>query len=209
MKCTRCNHEAEDARFKLCEHCRELARRSTAKWQEANREKRREVCRKSNAKCAKRVQRYLLKTREKRLKRQREYNHKNVERDREKTDEKNRVYYAEHKEEQFERVKRWMNTHPEEWKAIQHNRRTRINGNGGKFSAEEIRELANQQENKCFYCNNLFFNGDLNYDRHIEHKIPVSRGGSSDISNIVLSCSRCNHKKGTKTHEEFLQARSF
>jgi 5-methylcytosine-specific restriction endonuclease McrA len=33
---------------------------------------------------------------------------------------------------------------------------------------------------------------------HIDHVIPMSRGGSDDLSNLVLSCSTCNEAKGAK-----------
>ena len=37
----------------------------------------------------------------------------------------------------------------------------------------------------------------------IEHKTPLSRGGTNDPTNLVLSCSRCNARKGKLTVEEF------
>ena len=33
---------------------------------------------------------------------------------------------------------------------------------------------------------------------HIDHKIPRSHGGTDDLSNLVLSCQRCNLKKRDK-----------
>jgi 5-methylcytosine-specific restriction endonuclease McrA len=35
--------------------------------------------------------------------------------------------------------------------------------------------------------------------------VPLSRGGTNDISNIVLACANCNLKKHTKTHAEFIK----
>lgn len=32
---------------------------------------------------------------------------------------------------------------------------------------------------------------------HIDHKVPVSRGGTNEMSNLVTSCQRCNLGKGT------------
>jgi len=37
----------------------------------------------------------------------------------------------------------------------------------------------------------------------LEHKIPRSRGGSDLIQNLVLSCGKCNRKKGSKTDRQF------
>jgi len=39
---------------------------------------------------------------------------------------------------------------------------------------------------------------------HLEHKTPLSRGGSNDYENLGIACSRCNLKKGKKTVDEYL-----
>ncbi|WP_414583825.1 HNH endonuclease [Scytonema sp. PCC 10023] len=39
----------------------------------------------------------------------------------------------------------------------------------------------------------------------IEHIHPKSKGGSNRVSNLTLSCERCNTKKGTKSIDEFLK----
>ena len=36
---------------------------------------------------------------------------------------------------------------------------------------------------------------------NIEHIIPISRGGSSEESNLCLSCAWCNSYKWARTHE--------
>ncbi len=62
---------------------------------------------------------------------------------------------------------------------------------------EEI--LFNKQKGKCFYC-------DCSLEQvgfHQEHKIPISRGGLHDDSNICLACPPCNMRKHTKTASEF------
>lgn len=38
---------------------------------------------------------------------------------------------------------------------------------------------------------------------HLEHKTPLSRGGSNEKRNLGVSCQRCNLKKGTKTELEY------
>jgi hypothetical protein len=47
----------------------------------------------------------------------------------------------------------------------------------------------------CFYCNK-----ELNllekYSVHIDHVIPIKKGGDNSIENIVWSCALCNLKKG-------------
>ena len=39
---------------------------------------------------------------------------------------------------------------------------------------------------------------------HLEHKTPLSRGGSYEYENLGVSCARCNLKKNNRTVEEFL-----
>lgn len=40
-------------------------------------------------------------------------------------------------------------------------------------------------------------------DLEIDHKTPVSRGGSCALENLQALCRTCNRKKGRKTMEEF------
>lgn len=49
----------------------------------------------------------------------------------------------------------------------------------------------------CVYC------GKESGDLHIEHIVPVVRGGTDDLTNLTLSCPTCNLRKHTQTAEEF------
>jgi len=72
-----------------------------------------------------------------------------------------------------------------------------IGGKKGEISLNEyILKLYNR---KCFYCNKYLTSKNL----HIDHYIPRSKYGSSNISNLVASCPKCNTKKGNKTGLEF------
>ncbi|MFJ8394374.1 HNH endonuclease [Streptomyces sp. NPDC094144] len=48
---------------------------------------------------------------------------------------------------------------------------------------------------KCAYCN-------ANAE-HLDHVVPLSRGGSDVESNMVPACAKCNLSKGAKTLEEW------
>lgn len=39
----------------------------------------------------------------------------------------------------------------------------------------------------------------------IDHKIPVSKGGTNEIKNLVTSCARCNNKKSNETYKKFIK----
>ena len=40
---------------------------------------------------------------------------------------------------------------------------------------------------------------------HLEHKNPLSRGGTNNYENLDIACSRCNHRKRNKTVAEYLE----
>lgn len=60
------------------------------------------------------------------------------------------------------------------------------------------KEYYNLQNFKCAYCGK-----DLE-KYHVDHKIPICRGGCNDKSNLAISCPSCNLRKGRKTVEEFI-----
>lgn len=67
---------------------------------------------------------------------------------------------------------------------------------GTLFGTEVRAYLRQKWEGKCAYC------GEKGGE--VEHLVPRSRGGSNRVSNLVLSCRRCNEAKGNRTLEEFL-----
>jgi hypothetical protein len=42
---------------------------------------------------------------------------------------------------------------------------------------------------------------------HLDHVVPVSRGGTSDATNLVACCASCNARKGARTGVEFIRER--
>lgn len=71
---------------------------------------------------------------------------------------------------------------------------------------EKIAELTLyvQQQGLCFYCQGALGHfSDKPKQFHLEHKIPLCRGGLHSWFNVVLSCINCNLSKGKKTIIEF------
>jgi len=149
---------------------------------------------------------YYAAHREEHLERVKQYVTKNYEQVQEYLRERQRD--PKRKEYAREYSRKWRIDNPDITRMYDHKRRARVKGNGGSYTLDEINDLFEKQEGFCFYCGELLYSS-FDKDIHVEHKIPLSRGGTSNISNIALSCARCNLQKGTRTHEEFLRARSF
>jgi len=49
----------------------------------------------------------------------------------------------------------------------------------------------------CFYC------GAFDEKGHVDHIIPLSRGGTDNLENLVWSCVSCNTSKGDMTLQEW------
>lgn len=67
-------------------------------------------------------------------------------------------------------------------------------GNGGKHTTAQWLEKLSKIGMKCVYCHKKLTFKTLTKD----HVIPLSKGGTDDIENIVPSCLRCNQTKGPK-----------
>lgn len=77
-------------------------------------------------------------------------------------------------------------------------RRAQMRDSTNHFSPEDIRNLLLHQEGRCAYCRQSFES-----DWHIEHVVPLSRGGSNGPENVVLACADCNLNKGARTLQEW------
>jgi len=113
--------------------------------------------------------------------------------------DKNAEYCKRYRDNNPEAYKRSKRKSPHKRRANEHRRRVRETSQLGDWKPEYEALLLQEQHGCCYYCQIPF---QPNYD--LEHKIPLSRGGMHDISNIVLSCRSCNVKKGIKTDEEFI-----
>lgn len=61
-------------------------------------------------------------------------------------------------------------------------------------------KIANEQDGWCMYCGEPL---DLSF--HIDHVMPISKGGSNQRENLVASCPNCNQVKHAKYPSDFLK----
>lgn len=86
-------------------------------------------------------------------------------------------------------------------RTFQHRRRVRQK-TSGNYTVQQIQNLLRLQKYKCYYCSVKFELKGNKHIYHIDHVVPLARGGSNDISNIVLACPKCNqHKQARLPHE--------
>lgn len=70
----------------------------------------------------------------------------------------------------------------------------------GELQGFEVKEYLLEKYNRtCIYC------GKENIPLEVEHVVPKSKGGSNRISNLALSCVKCNQRKGNKSIQDFLK----
>jgi len=111
--------------------------------------------------------------------------------------DKYKQYYQRHAEERKQYAAQYRRDHPEASRAYKLKRRA---AGVGRISGEVIRRIVSESESICPYCGGHIPEGK----GHIDHMVPVSRGGTSDRSNLAYVCAGCNLRKGAKTVEEFL-----
>ena len=64
----------------------------------------------------------------------------------------------------------------------------------GSYTEDEVSALLERQKHRCAICFKRLKNGKF----HRDHNMPLSRGGSNFISNIQLTCPKCNLRKNGK-----------
>jgi 5-methylcytosine-specific restriction endonuclease McrA len=106
------------------------------------------------------------------------------------------------REENLERTKAvkkvWLAANKLRTRVYTENRRVRKLTNGGSHTPEQIEELYAKQQHHCAGCG-----ASIRKRYEVDHIIPVTRGGTNDISNIQLLCMPCNRTKHNKLPEQW------
>lgn len=112
-------------------------------------------------------------------------------------------YQKERRREQQDYQNAWRAANPER---LIRTRQARLGQIKSTMDASVSRlSLLDRDGPDCFYCGvtMVFGHNDSPRSAHLEHKTPLSRGGTHSEDNCVLACRSCNLSKGTKTAEEF------
>lgn len=101
-----------------------------------------------------------------------------------------------------ERARAWAAANPEKRKAIAHQykakRRSQEEGgiSGGVLAAWTL-----EQPKVCFYCD-----VDCAGNYHIDHFMPLARGGAHVLTNLRIACPTCNLRKNAKDPAEWIES---
>jgi 5-methylcytosine-specific restriction endonuclease McrA len=109
---------------------------------------------------------------------------------RDRRQEQSRIWDAEHRR-----------LHPEDGRFRQHRRRARKAANGVfAVTDRDYARLLVLYGDCCAYCRGAF---DSTNPLEWDHVVPIARGGSHSVGNIVPSCRRCNRNKSKRFVSEW------
>lgn len=110
---------------------------------------------------------------------------------------KQKVYYEANREETATKTRAWRAANPDSRRNSQLKRRALKRGNGTlKVTAKDLKRMLAKP---CAYCGSPA--------EHIDHVVPLSRGGGHSIGNLVGACAPCNLSKGAKFITEWKKPR--
>lgn len=96
-------------------------------------------------------------------------------------------------------ARRWQINNPDKVRFKEKRRKSLLRRAEGSFDLEDIEYLL-EHTDRCF-CG-----AEINRDNYtIEHIIPISRGGTHHLYNLMLLCGTCNSSKNNKIPVEYIQ----
>lgn len=105
------------------------------------------------------------------------------------------------KEYLYDLIKKWHIRNPHKSREAQAKRRARKFKNGINLNgiSELYSFLRKSVFVKCSYCEAMVSGKDL----HVDHIVPISRGGRHEVGNLCAACPSCNLSKASKLVSEW------
>lgn len=111
---------------------------------------------------------------------------------------RNKKWFLKNKRKAYVLHKKWIRLNRKKYLIIRKlsNAKRR---SAGYISVKDVMQIGDAQKWICYYCSKY-----IKSKYHIEHYMPVKLKGKTIRGNIVLSCKKCNYKKGWKHPVDFL-----
>lgn len=91
------------------------------------------------------------------------------------------------------RCRAYKKSNPQVTRAYNENRRARKAATNGAISSEQFEIILKKQKYRCSWCA-----ASIKKKAHMDHRVPLSKGGEHSIRNVVGSCPTCNMRKSAK-----------
>lgn len=97
---------------------------------------------------------------------------------------------------------KWARENPDKKAVVTHRRRAIKAAAEGSHTAAEVAAILKKQKHRCAYCP-----ADLRkVKRHLDHIVPLARGGSNSASNLQWTCDFHNMAKGSRDPADFARS---
>jgi 5-methylcytosine-specific restriction endonuclease McrA len=107
-----------------------------------------------------------------------------------------RETYQRRKEQANLRHKEWLAANPH--KRREHEAARRAKSGKDRYTAADVDELLKIQRSRCAYCK-----CSIKAKFHVDHIMPLSKGGTNGRRNIQLLCQPCNQAKHARHPIDF------
>lgn len=125
--------------------------------------------------------------------RKRKYQKEYMEINKDKILESKRRLYHKHRAKEAERKKRYHQTEKGKMARKNSKHKRRAIEKNGSVTSNQILQLQKNYKT-CYWCGESLSGKKV----HIDHYVPLSKGGLHTISNLVISCEKCNLSKSAK-----------
>lgn len=194
-KCSKCGgvfpatreyfHPKADCKYGVVSTCKVCKNAYYKQWRNANLEQRRAYYRANN-----------IKNATTRRKSRREWYWRN----RQHQLDAAKRYREKHLDKVRNSYRRWSQTERGKKCVLvnRNKRRALLRGSKEHHTADDIERKLRNQKGRCWWCGKAV--GD-NY--HVDHIIPLSKGGDNSARNICIACPQCNNSKYNKLPSEW------